>query len=94
MAAGEMLAEFTARNNRALKTLTEEHGVELRYFNDEIMAALYEKSNEVLAEITEKDAFAKRVFESVNAYRRDVAQWTEGSEFTFLQQRQRFLGED
>jgi TRAP-type mannitol/chloroaromatic compound transport system substrate-binding protein len=93
MAAGEMLAEFTARNNRALKTLTQEHGVELRYFNDEIMTALYEKSNEVLSEITAEDAFAKRVFESVDAYRRDVAQWTEGSEFAFLQQRQRFLGE-
>ncbi|MFI9651483.1 TRAP transporter substrate-binding protein DctP [Guyparkeria halopsychrophila] len=91
MAALEMLSEFTARNNRALKTLTEEHGVELRYFSDEIMAALFEKSNEVLAEITEEDAFAKRVFESLTDYRRDVAGWTEGSEYAFLTARQRFL---
>ncbi|MFW6041786.1 MAG: TRAP transporter substrate-binding protein [Guyparkeria sp.] len=91
MAAGEMLAEFSARNNRALKTLTEEHGVELRYFSEEIMEALFEQSNEVLAEITEEDEFAKRVFESMTDYRRDVAGWTEGSEFTFLQARQRYL---
>ncbi len=91
MAALDMLSEFTARNNRALKTLTEEHGVELRYFSDEIMAALFEKSNEVLAEITEEDAFAKRVFESLTDYRRDVAEWTEGSEYAFLTSRQRFL---
>ncbi|MFO7807883.1 TRAP transporter substrate-binding protein [Guyparkeria sp.] len=90
-AALDMLSEFTARNNRALKTLTEEHGVELRYFSDEIMAALFEKSNEVLAEITEEDAFAKRVFESLTDYRRDVAGWTEGSEYAFLTSRQRLL---
>ncbi len=87
----EMHAEFTARNNRALKELVEEHGVELRYFSDEIMAALFEKSEEVLAEITEKDEFAKRVYDSVTSYRRDVAGWTEGSEYTFLTSRQRFL---
>ncbi|WP_197408165.1 MULTISPECIES: TRAP transporter substrate-binding protein DctP, partial [unclassified Guyparkeria] len=92
MAAGEMLAEFTARNNQALKTLTEEHGVELRYFSDEIMQALFETSNEVLAEITAEDAFAKKVFDSLQAYRRDVSEWTEGSEFTYLKARQRFLG--
>ncbi|MFP4251971.1 MAG: TRAP transporter substrate-binding protein [Guyparkeria sp.] len=90
-AALDMLAEFTARNNRALKTLVDEHGVELRYFSDEIMEALFEKSNEVLAEITEKDEFAKRVFDSLTDYRRDVAGWTEGSEYTFLTSRQRFL---
>ncbi|MFA7523144.1 MAG: TRAP transporter substrate-binding protein DctP [Halothiobacillaceae bacterium] len=91
MASGEMQAEFTARNNQALKTLTEEHGVELRYFSAEIMQALFDQSNEVLAEITSRDAFAKRVFDSLTAYRRDVAEWTERSEFAFLEARQRLL---
>ncbi len=92
MANADMLAEFTARNNRALKTLVEDHGVELRYFSDEIMAALFETSNEVLAGITADDPFAARVYDSLSAYRRDVRQWTESSELEFVKARQRYLG--
>ena len=33
-----VLSEFVARNNDSLNTLVNEHGVELRPFNDEILA--------------------------------------------------------
>ena len=36
----DMLSEFTARNNAALRTLVDEHGVELRKLPDDVLAEL------------------------------------------------------
>ena len=39
-----MISEFAFRNAQALETLVDEHGVQLRTFPDDVMAALYESS--------------------------------------------------
>ncbi|MEX0298130.1 MAG: TRAP transporter substrate-binding protein, partial [Kordiimonas sp.] len=59
-----MLAEFNANNGRALNTLTDEHSVELKRFDDSILEKLSKVSAEVLADAAKNDDFTKKVFES------------------------------
>ena len=51
----DLLDEYTASNNKALKELIETHGVELRKLPDDVIAALRESSREVVAEIAEAE---------------------------------------
>lgn len=83
----DMLAEYTARNQDALKQLVETHKVEFRRLPDSVLAALREQSDAVLAELAAKDAFAKRVHDSFVAYRDRVRTWSSVSELPFFQAR-------
>ncbi len=85
---GDMLAEYTARNNTALKTLVEEHGVDVRAFPDEVIDKLRTLSEEVVAEIAGKDELSKRVYDSYNEFKSQVFAWHDVSERAFLNVRQ------
>ena len=82
-----MLAEFTARNQRALMTLVNEHGVELRKFPDEVLKRLKDLSQEVLREIVDRDPVARRVYESQRAFQDQVERWHDVSEYAYYQAR-------
>src|SRR5690606_10978417 len=60
----DMLDQYTATNNAALKTLTEEHGVQLRRLPDEVLEALWQISQQVFAEQAEQDVMFARVYDS------------------------------
>jgi TRAP-type mannitol/chloroaromatic compound transport system substrate-binding protein len=64
----DMLAEFTYHNALALKTLREEHDVEMRAFPDEVMAALEDITWDYFAEQAASDDLFRRCFESYRAY--------------------------
>ncbi|MGD8345629.1 MAG: TRAP transporter substrate-binding protein [Lysobacterales bacterium] len=64
----DMYAEFEARNGEALKTLVEEHGVDVRPFPDDVLAELKRASKEVIEELAAKDETAARVWASLSAY--------------------------
>ncbi|MDZ7828333.1 MAG: hypothetical protein U5K33_02220 [Halofilum sp. (in: g-proteobacteria)] len=83
----DMLAEFTAQNNRALQTLVERHGVELRRFPDEVLRELRSLSDEVVAEIAEGDAMAKKVHDSYRDFRDQAMAWHDVSERAYLNAR-------
>lgn len=83
----DMLAEYTARNNTALKTLVEEHKVDLRRFPDEVIAKLRALSDEVVAEVAESDPVSKKVYESFKAFRDQVKDWHDVSERAYLNAR-------
>ena len=83
----EMLADFTARNNQALKTLVEEHGVELRKFPDEVIRKLRELSAEVVAEEAANDPMSAKVYKSFKAFNEQVLEWSRVSEQAFLEAR-------
>jgi len=83
----DMLAEFTTRNNRALRTLVEQHGVELRRFPDAVLDRLRELSERVVAEIAEGDAMASRVHDSYRAFRAQAMAWHDISERAYLNAR-------
>ena len=67
-ANADMYADFEARNGEALKSLVEEHGVELRPFPDDVLAELKRASEEVIAELAANDEMAAKVWASLSAY--------------------------
>lgn len=83
----DMLAEYTARNNQALKTLVEEHNVDLRKFPDEVLTKLKELSDEVVAEVAGKDPMSKKVYDSFVSFRDQAKAWHDISERAYMNAR-------
>lgn len=83
-----MTAEYAARNQQALRTLVDEHGVQLHQFPDDVLAALRKASAEVLEELVAGDAFARKVYDSYRRFAKDVAASTRLGELAYLQARE------
>jgi len=83
----DMLADFNAQNNQALQTLVTQHNVDLRRFPDEVLAKLKELSDQVVAEVAEKDAMSKKVYESFSKFREQAIAWQDVSERAYLNAR-------
>lgn len=83
----DMLAEFTARNHQALRTLVDEKGVQLRRYPDAVLRRLREHAEDVVAEIAAGDAMAGRVFRSYLAFREQAMAWHDVSERAYLNAR-------
>ena len=81
---GDMLAEYTARNNRALRALVEEHGVDVRPFPKKVLARLRELSEDVVSEIAANDELSARVYASYSEFRQQVFDWHDISERAYL----------
>lgn len=81
--------EYIARNNQALKTLVEQHGVIVRRLPDDVLDQLRVLSEEVVNEIAGKDSFSRRVYESFLKFKKDVIAWQDISERAFLNTRQK-----
>jgi len=78
----DMLSDFEAKNGQALKTLIEEHNVDLRPFPDEVLAELKQASLAVIEEQAASDALAGKVWASMKSYMEQVRQWTAiGSQY-------------
>jgi TRAP-type mannitol/chloroaromatic compound transport system substrate-binding protein len=86
-ANGDMLDEYTARNNIALKQLIEKHGVKLRRFPDEVLAALKSATKQVLAEEVANDPVMKKVWESYETFSQQAREYHKISEFEYYQTR-------
>ena len=82
-----MLAEYTARNNTALKELTETHGVKLRRLPDDVLSELKKISETVTAEIVDEDELSQRIYNSWTAYRDSVVEYHEISERAYINAR-------
>jgi TRAP-type mannitol/chloroaromatic compound transport system substrate-binding protein len=83
----DMLAEYTARNNDALETLVEKNNVELRRFPSEVLEKLRSLSDTVVAELAERDPFARRIYQSYSRFERKVRKWHDISERAYLNAR-------
>lgn len=82
-----MLAEYVARNQIALRELVEEEGVELKAFPDEVLDFLKEKSVEVVNELAAKNEDVARVYKSYKAFQDGVREWHAISEEKFYRAR-------
>lgn len=80
----DMLADFTAKNNGALQTLVDKHKVDLRPFPDEVLNRLKTLSEQVVAELAEKDAMSEKVYGSFSAFRNQARAWQDISERAYL----------
>lgn len=83
----DMLSEYTARNNAALQTLVQKHKVDVRQFPESVLQKIKSLSDEVVAEIANKDPFSKKVFNSFRKFRHEAIQWHAISEKAFLDAR-------
>ncbi len=80
----DMLAEYTARNQIALDTLVNKHKVDLRQLPDDVLRTLKALSQEVVAEVAEKDALTRKVFKSFDVFSKQVNKWSAISERAYL----------
>lgn len=85
----DMLAEFTARNPGALQDLIKKHGIDLRRFPDDVVRKLKTLSEEVVAEIAQKDAFSKKVYDSYQKFLQQSREYSSVSELAYLLARDR-----
>jgi len=83
----DMLSEFTARNTTALKTLVEEHGVEIRRLPDDVLARFKELSGPVVEESAQSSDLAKRIHASYTAFLEEVSNYHAISEQAYINAR-------
>lgn len=82
-----MLDEYTAHNNAALKELVEKDGVQLRKLPDDVLARLRELSEQVLEEQAAADPMSGKVYASFKAFRANVKTWHAVSEQAYIEAR-------
>jgi len=83
----DMLDEYTARNNAALKELVEKHKVDLRPFPDDVLATLKKISWEIYDEVAAKDETFNRVWKSYREFLEDVSEYHKISEHYYYEKR-------
>lgn len=82
----DMLDEFTARNNAALRTLVDEHGVELRRLPDDVLERLRDVAWDVIEE-SATDDLAKRILASYVDFLANVQAYHDISERAYIEAR-------
>jgi len=82
----EVLDEFTARNARALRTLVEEHGVEVRRLPDDVLAR-FQALSEVVVREAATDELSRRILDSYYTFLAEVRQYHAISEQAYLNAR-------
>jgi TRAP-type mannitol/chloroaromatic compound transport system substrate-binding protein len=81
-----------ALNGEYLQKLEDEHGVEVRSFNDDVWDGMGEAAEEVFAETASYDALAAEVNDAVQAKMREIGRGISLFEGQFVNQRNRILG--
>ncbi|MDG1733123.1 MAG: TRAP transporter substrate-binding protein DctP [Thalassotalea sp.] len=83
----DMLSEYTARNSAALKTLINDHGVEVRTFPEPVMQALKAESTSVINAMVEQDSASAKIWASYKKFYDEVRAYHEITEQAYMQNR-------
>ena len=83
----DILDEYTARNNKALRELVDVHGVELRRLPDDVIAEFKIIANEILEENASQDEAVKKVYQSYLKFKNEVSAYHKVSEDAFVEAR-------
>jgi TRAP-type mannitol/chloroaromatic compound transport system substrate-binding protein len=84
----DLLAEYTARNNAALRELVDVHGVELRQLPADVLSEIRKISYAMTEEIVDpNDELAQRIYDSYKTYRDGVLAYHEISERAYINAR-------
>lgn len=86
------LAETNHNNGVYLQRLIDEHGVELREFNDDVYEAFGFAAEEVIEEARGHSDLAARIFDSHLQARQNVGQWMTVADVSYSQKRNFVLG--
>ncbi|MBI4275694.1 MAG: TRAP transporter substrate-binding protein [Rhizobiales bacterium] len=77
--ASYALAEMERLNAEALAALTGQHGVKLRAFPADLVAAARKQATDVLGDVAAKSVSARKIHDSYMAFRERTARWSEVS---------------
>lgn len=72
-------AEGEASQYESLKKNVDEHGVQIKKFNDEMLNTFRTTWHEVAAEEAQNDAFFKKVYDDMTAFREGYAVWKDNA---------------
>ena len=86
-ANAEMLDEFTAKNNSALETLVNEHGVILKRVPDDVLAEFRASTDVVMDKVAANDPMSQKVYDSMKDFKEKVMKWSDISERAFVNAR-------
>ena len=81
-----------ANNGAYLAKLVEEHGVQVRNFNDDVWDSFGEAAAEVFEEVRDHSALAKKIDDAFQKALREIGGTMAKFEGTFVNQRNRVLG--
>jgi TRAP-type mannitol/chloroaromatic compound transport system substrate-binding protein len=85
-------ADFAANDPRALQTLVNDHGVQIRQFPDEILEAGANAAKEIMQGLLDSgDALTKKTAESFVSALNIVRQKTEGTDSLYIQAREKYF---
>jgi TRAP-type mannitol/chloroaromatic compound transport system substrate-binding protein len=83
----DILDEYTARNNKALRELVDVHGVELRRLPDDVITEFKIIANEILEENASEDETVNKVYQSYLKFKNEVSEYHKVSEDAFVEAR-------
>jgi TRAP-type mannitol/chloroaromatic compound transport system substrate-binding protein len=89
----DMLDEYTARNNAALQSLIDEHGVQLRRLPDDVLQALWQGSQVAMQKLVDSDPMAAKVYASYREFYKGVRNYHHISEQAYINTRDMVLGD-
>jgi TRAP-type mannitol/chloroaromatic compound transport system substrate-binding protein len=78
-----MMAEFDTKNGEYLTKLIKEENVSLQAFPDEVIQNLKSFAQEAIAEVCEKDAASKKVYDAMMDFKSKTRDWVNVSEKFF-----------
>jgi TRAP-type mannitol/chloroaromatic compound transport system substrate-binding protein len=83
----DMFSEYQARNSEALATLQADKNIEILPLPAEVLGALKQESEQILAEIAAQTEDNRRVYQAYQAYRQKTLAWDAIGHQAFLQNR-------
>ena len=88
----DLYTESTAKSGEWLHKFITEQGVELRKFNEDIIDAFGEATQEVFEEVRQHSPLAKKIDDSFRQSMASLAGWLSVAEIEYFSQRNRVLG--
>ncbi|TQV72193.1 ABC transporter substrate-binding protein [Aliikangiella marina] len=79
-ANADMLAEFTEKNNEALRILVEEHGVQVKKLPQEVLDHLESISEKLVEEQGQANELSKRIYASYLDFKKKANAWKQISQ--------------
>ncbi|MBT0585912.1 TRAP transporter substrate-binding protein [Alteromonas oceanisediminis] len=84
----DMHDEYTARNNNAMQQLINEHGVNVKPLPEDVLAALKQATEEVMAEKSAQDADFARIYAAYQRFYQGVKRYHKLSEQAYYENRE------
>ena len=84
----DMLDEYTARNNQALETLVNTHGVILKRLPEDVLKKFKEITSKLLKKLIAEDSLSKRIFKSQENFKKNVSEYHKISEKAVYEMRE------